>query len=117
MFTDKITQLSIDHAQKGNLLRKGPLTQYLGIPEEEMILEPYIGTGSIKKGTRYLICSDGVTDMLRDKSLLDIVSEKGLGGERNIENRLVKVVRTLYEEIMRYGAVDNATIVLCEAGV
>ena len=47
-------------------LGKAPLTQYLGVPEELQRLEPAVLEIEHKEGNRYLMCSDGVTDMLSD---------------------------------------------------
>ena len=51
------------------MLGKAPLTQYLGFQEENMALEPSIVEIGYQPGSSYLICSDGVTDMLSDQEL------------------------------------------------
>lgn len=44
--------------------QKFRLTQNIGIFPDEMILEPYYSEGDLHIGDTFLICSDGITDML-----------------------------------------------------
>ncbi|MBR2059462.1 MAG: serine/threonine-protein phosphatase, partial [Fibrobacter sp.] len=59
-------QISEDHVESrpGRERKKAPLTQHLGIDPEDMVIEPYIAKGDLRKGDMYLLCSDGLTDML-----------------------------------------------------
>ena len=98
-------QVSTDHVLGRNLLGKAPLTQYLGVPEEQQILEPSIQEIEHKEGYRYLMCSDGVTDMLSDGEIADILAR---------EIPLADIVELLLERALQKGGRDNVTIVLCE---
>ena len=98
-------QVSTDHVLGRNLLGKAPLTQYLGVPEEQQILEPSIQEIEHKEGYRYLMCSDGVTDMLSDGEIADILARK---------IPLADIVELLLERALQKGGRDNVTIVLCE---
>ena len=60
-------RVSRDHVLGGSLFGKSPLTQYVGIPEESMALEPSIVKMEVHPGMRYLLCSDGLTDMLSER--------------------------------------------------
>ncbi len=99
-------QLSTDHVMKGGFVGKPPLTQYLGIHEEEnMSLEPSIEKLEVIPGIRYLLCSDGMTDMLSDGEIADILT-------REITVR--ETVEVLLERALLKGGKDNVTIILCE---
>ena len=104
---DRIRQLSVDHIEKSRLRKKGPLTQFLGIPEREMQIEPHIDQEKLRKGMVYLICSDGVTDLLDEKDLFQFVSAV---------DDVQEAVKDIKEQIIKRGAPDNATLVLCKVG-
>ena len=70
----KFYQISQDHVLGRSLFGKAPLTQYLGMEEENLQLEPSISRQEIKIGDRFLLCSDGITDMLSDGEIADILS-------------------------------------------
>lgn len=98
-------QLSLDHVLGGGRFGKPPLTQYLGIPEENMGLEPTIVSQKAEIGARYLICSDGITDMLSDGEIADILAR---------EIPVSETVELLVERALLKGGRDNITVVLCE---
>ena len=102
---EKMRQVSMDHVLGRNIVGKAPLTQYLGLPEEVQMLEPSVAEIEHKEGYRYLLCSDGVTDMLSDKEIEEILSEDG---------KLSEIVNRLLESALQKGGRDNVTIVLCE---
>lgn len=92
----ELKKLSVDHDEATHLVRLGllseedartdvrrhQLTQYLGMPEEEFIPEPYLSERiSIRPGDRFMICSDGVTDVLSDQEIKDILAVKNRPGE------------------------------------
>ena len=64
-----------------------------------------LGKAGIGKANRYLICSDGVTDMLSDGEIADILSRK---------NSLRETVELLLNRALQKGGRDNVTIILCE---
>ena len=72
---DRLQQISVDHVIGRSFLGKPPLTQYLGITEEGMVLEPCITKHPYVVGDRYLLCSDGMTDMLSDGEIADILTQ------------------------------------------
>lgn len=74
-------QISRDHtdarfmAEQGITGRKPSLTQHLGIWPEEMILEPHLAKGELADGDQYLLCSDGLTDMVPNMEICAILKE------------------------------------------
>ena len=102
---EKFYQISQDHVLGRSLFGKAPLTQYLGMEEENLQLEPSISRQEIKIGERFLLCSDGITDMLSDGEIADILS-------RDIP--VAKTVEILVDRALKKGGRDNITVVLCE---
>lgn len=97
-------QISVDHVEKRPGARKMPLTQHLGMDPEEIEIEPHIAKGEIKKGDRYLLCSDGLTDMVTNFEITDIM----LNSE-DAESCVKKLVNTALE----HGGRDNITVIVC----
>ena len=104
-----LRQLSSDHRSDMPGWGKGMLTQHLGIPEEEFVLEPHIIRNIlIDRKTLFLLCSDGLTDMVREQTLEEQLRENaeeapsaiagkllmaaaGQGGRDNITALVVRV--------------------------
>lgn len=101
----RIRQISTDHVLDRRMIGKAPLTQYLGLPENLQMLEPSVAEIEHKEGYKYLLCSDGVTDMLSDTEIEEILSR---------EVGLSEIVNALLEKALQKGGRDNVTIVLCE---
>lgn len=102
-----LLQLSQDHVLKrpGREGKKAPLTQHLGIDPEDMLIEPYIIQDKLQPRDMYLLCSDGLTDMLTDFEISDIM--------QNSENT-VACVNKLIEVALLHGGRDNITAVVCK---
>lgn len=99
-------QLSVDHIEKRPEYdrKKAPLTQHLGIDPEEMVIEPHIAKGKVSKGDIYLLCSDGLTDMLTNFEIADIL----LTCEEPAE-----CVDKLIRSALDRGGRDNVTVIVC----
>ena len=112
-----LTQISMDHSKVQRMIsmglltpeqaRKDPsrhvITQYLGMSPEVRV-SPYIVTDqSLQKGDIYLLCSDGLTDMVEDTQIEAILQK---------EKKLSDAVKALFEEAMKNGGRDNTTIIL-----
>lgn len=99
-------QISHDHVdsrpRKGG--KKAPLTQHLGIDPEEMLIEPYIAKGELRRGDQYLLCSDGLTDMVSNFEIADILLET-----EDVET----CVRKLIDTALEHGGRDNVTAIVC----
>ncbi len=96
-------QISYDHIAVAAYGVKPPLTQNLGIPESEMTIDPYVARGRYNDGDIYLICSDGLTDMLTEDEIKTVLLENGLDD----------AVKLLLEKALENGGRDNVTIILC----
>lgn len=113
----KLSQVSIDHTSVGQMIKMGilseeqrknhprghELTQHLGIFEDEMVIEPYIISGSFISGDIALLCSDGLTDMLDNAEIENI-----LGKEISLDEK----EDMLFNAAMEAGGKDNITAML-----
>ena len=97
-----LTQISYDHVGIAVFGKKPPLSQNLGIPEDEMIIEPYVAMGNYGENDVYLICSDGLTDMVTQERIQAILTE----------NTGREAAKQLLEEALRNGGRDNITLIL-----
>ena len=102
----ELRQLSKDHVceMRPGSVRKAPLSQHLGIDPEEMIVEPYIGKGELRKGDVYLLCSDGLTDMLTDEEIAGLLGKGGTETDK---------VNGLIGAALDRGGKDNVTVIVC----
>lgn len=83
---------------------KSKLTQHIGISPDELEIEPHISRAvELKKGDLFLICSDGLTDMLDEKAICDILASDGSVKEK---------CHTLVSTADQNGGTDNTTVVL-----
>ena len=107
---NSLNQISVDHTNEqllkdlGMVKQRPQLTQYLGIPEETLELTPSFSQHDIARVKKFLICSDGLTDMVPEEMIADIMREADLE----------KMCRTLVEEAKKAGGRDNITIVVGE---
>lgn len=85
---------------------KSKLTQHLGIYPEELLIEPYISDSiPLEKNDIFLICSDGLNDMLSNDDITEILSQKGK--PKRLAKRLVK-------QAVQNGGTDNITVILVQ---
>ena len=99
----KLEQISVDHYSVAVYGHKPPLSQNLGIPETEMIIDPYVATGPYNDGDLYLICSDGLTDMVTANNISEIL----------LKTEFSNAVNILLKNALENGGKDNITIILC----
>lgn len=78
------------------------ITKFFGMPEGHE-LEPYIAKGKYQVGDVFLLCSDGVTDMLTDDEIRLIIDDK---------SDLSVLARALVDAALEKGGVDNTTALL-----
>lgn len=102
----KLEKISLDHVEKlpANSRHKPRLIQYLGMPADEIRLEPYVATSESQKGDCYLICSDGITDMLTDEEIVNIITEN---------KKVKKITEKLIDAAIEKGGRDNITAIFC----
>ena len=119
LFRDgELRQLTTDHCKSQRLIamgvlteeqaRKHPskheLTQHLGIFEEEMIIEPEFGEAlTLQPGDEFLLCSDGLTDMVEDRDIAAL-----LGANETPYAQADALLHTALEN----GGRDNVTILV-----
>lgn len=104
-FSDgKLEQISKDHVALMEFAVKPPLTQNLGIPSTEFIIDPYLAQGKYNDGDIYLICSDGLTDMVTNREIADELAN----------NPFIEALNNLLNKALENGGRDNITIILCK---
>ena len=102
-----LEQVSIDDVPHyyirglGIELRTGELTQHLGGVACEIPIEPHIVRSPIAGAQTWLICSDGLYDMVDDGTIGATISED-----------LAATVQALFDAAMRAGGADNISIIL-----
>ena len=103
---NELVQLSQDHVLKipGKEGKKTPLTQHLGIDPEDMQIEPYIVKHKLLAGDMYLLCSDGLTDMLTNYEISCLMRDAV-----NVEECVKRLVRAALDK----GGRDNITVIVC----
>lgn len=113
-----LQQLSVDHTEyelrkrlfmqkemRQQDLGSNRLTQYLGIDEEEMLIEPCYFKVTPKAKDILLLCSDGLTEKLTTKDILDV-----LEANKNVEAMLY----ALLEAAEQLNTRDNRTVMLLQ---
>ena len=103
-----LEQVSVDDSEAVNLgflfnrVSARVLSQCLGgFPESGGEIFPHVAELALRPGSRFLVCSDGLYDMLSDSTIARCLDEDP---ERSVQ--------TLFEAAMAEGGVDNISIVL-----
>ncbi len=113
----RLQQLSEDHSLANeyirmNLLRpedlpyfpyKNVIVRALGLQEDVEVDTRYF---TCRPGDRFLLCSDGLTDLVSDAEIREILAEPRSGEE---------TTERLVQRALDYGGVDNVTVLLVEA--
>lgn len=100
----KFEQISIDHIAPAPFGMKPPLFQNLGIPPDELTISPYIARGLYNDGDIYVICSDGLTDMVGTDEIAHTLTSAPFETAST----------SLLEKALEGGGRDNITIILCK---
>lgn len=110
----ELTRLSVDHSQVQQMIDLGflspedarshpgrhVLTQHLGIREEEMVIQPAFSPElALQAGDIFLLCSDGLTDMVDDDDIRAVLSS-GTPEQQ---------AQTLIDRALAAGGRDNVT--------
>ncbi len=107
----KLNQLSKDHndmellRQCGLYGRKPHLTQYIGLDPDELTLRPYVKSLYPQKMDRYLLCSDGLTDMVPLDQLSFLMA---------LRESPESCVSLLVDEALKCGGNDNITVIVID---
>jgi serine/threonine protein phosphatase PrpC len=112
---NKLEQLSYDHTVMQELLDQGRLTpqEVFDHPQRSLLtqalmgdsgLDPILLTFEIKTGDQFLLCSDGLTNVLSDYEISKIIEA----------NDADLIPQALIKEVRSKGAPDNITIIWSE---
>ena len=107
-------QLTKDHSVVQELLDAGTITEAEAAvhPQRSVLTNVFMGLGNItplliqheiKTGDKFLLCSDGLSNVISNQELAKIISEP---------DALSKLISLTYER----GAPDNVTVILAEVG-
>lgn len=99
---NELQQISYDHVSVSVAGRKPPLTQNLGIPESVLTLQPYYAEGAYHNKDVYLICSDGLSDMVSEDAIKDLLD---IGPPEEAAEALLR-------RALDNGGKDNITFIL-----
>jgi len=113
--SNTIEQLSVDHSVVQELLDQGAITAKEAIdhPQRSMLTQALRGDGTttpvlqiydVKKGDRYLLCSDGLSGVLSEKEI-----KVGLSKSDKKE-----AVKFLVDATLQNGAPDNVSVVIAD---
>ena len=109
----EICKITVDHSVVEELVRRGSITreEARNHPDKNIITRA-LGTDNfvdadyydykLSSGETVILCSDGLTEMVRDERIQEIVAN---------EHDIDKVVETLVNEANENGGVDNITVV------
>lgn len=114
-----LSQLSVDHTALRPMVEMGilsaekarrhpdrhKLSQHLGIFPDEMLIEPYSAVLPLREGDLFLLCSDGLYDMVEDADICRILRETA---------PLDRAAAALYDAAMAAGGRDNVTVLLIQ---
>lgn len=110
----RLAQLSVDHSVISELLEaghitaheaqdhsdRGIVTQYMGMPEG---VEPLVRSSALSGGDRFLLCTDGLTDLLSEEAIAETLAA---------EPAAQVACDRLVEAANRAGGTDNITAVV-----
>ncbi len=120
---DVFEQLTPDHSLVGELVRAGRLsTEEAEHHPHRSVITRAVGTEPsvdvetmtlpIAPGDLYLICSDGLTDIVRDEQIAELI--RSATADLADPEALVDAAEALVNAANRAGGIDNITVVLFE---
>jgi protein phosphatase len=120
---NKMVQLSKDHTQAQKMLNCGEITQeeFENLSSAYNMLEGYLVAGeldedevlvevkkeALQTGDTFLVCSDGVHDVLSDEKILQVLNQR---------DTTIEKCKFLFESVYAV-AEDNISIILLEWGI
>lgn len=113
---DEVKQVTLDHSLVEELIRMGQLDRRrVRFHPEKNIITRALGTGNeavpdffeiiLQRDEKVLLCSDGLTNMVEDDEIGDIVMQKQF---------VDKICEQLVERANYYGGKDNVGVVVIE---
>ncbi len=111
-----LEQITKDHSYVQEMVRRGELRPEIArIHPDRNIITRAVGGGpeievdffevDLRENDRILMCSDGLTDMLEDREIFEIIKAGTDSGS---------IVDTLVDVANQYGGNDNITVILTE---
>jgi PPM family protein phosphatase len=111
----KLVQLSYDHTVMQELLDQGRLTadEVINHPQRSLLTQALIGDSGIdpilnlfeaKVGDQFLLCSDGLSSVLSDYEIVNVIKKSDPS----------EVVNQLVAAVLEKGAPDNVTVLWAE---
>ena len=114
-----LTRLSVDHTLEermkklrpeykailgDNEFQKHALTQYVGVPEDEFLIEPHISERiTVEGGDQCLLCSDGLTNLVTEEQITEVLA-------KDTSNE--KKVNELMDNALQNDKTDNISVIL-----
>ncbi|EOS26385.1 hypothetical protein C806_01121 [Lachnospiraceae bacterium 3-1] len=109
-------QITKDHSYVQEMVRRGEISKEVArVHPDRNIITRAVGGGQnievdffevgLREGDQILMCSDGLTDMLEDEEIFEIIKEK---------QDMQQIMDELVETANDYGGNDNITIILTE---
>lgn len=115
---DRLEQLTQDHSVIDDYIRRGlvspaqafthPLRHVLSRALGCDACDPDVGVHDLKDSDLILLCTDGLTKMIRDERIADILLR-----ERTAPDQ---ACQALVQEALIHGGADNVTVIICTAG-
>lgn len=113
---DTLKQITKDHSYVQEMVRRGELKPEVArVHPDRNIITRAVGGSTVievdffevelKKGDRILMCSDGLTDMLEDQEIFEIINEN---------EGIMEAIDELVDTANEYGGNDNITVILAE---
>lgn len=99
----ELRQLSLDHSSTAPCAGKPPLTQALGLPPAGGELDPHLERCRLRPGDRYLLCSDGLTDMVSGRAIAQLLRVPSP----------TEAAELLLQAALDGGGRDNITMIVC----
>ena len=96
----------LDRAESRNHPQKNIITKAVGVADD---VSPDFFMLDIEEGQRILLCSDGLSNMVDDDRLEEIMAEQG---------EIRELAQKCVDEALFYGGLDNIAVVIaqCESG-
>lgn len=118
LIDDDIIQITRDHSLVQEMIsigeldkesakthsRKNVITRAVGV--EKKVMADFF-EAEVKEGTKILLCSDGLTNMVEDGDIKNIV-------DRSLDGDIEEAVHRLIDEANDNGGLDNIAVVLAE---
>ena len=117
MANHKLRRMTVDHSEVQRMFsmglireedmdthpRRHVILQYLGMPREDALVSPTVSEReNFEGGMKYVICSDGLTDMVKDPEIAQILDAAKTPEE---------AAKQLTMAALRNGGRDNVTVI------